>query len=125
MDDLAASLDAALLDLGVEPTSGSRELLRVLATDSVALHRTIRRLAELRTQDASVLLDVDALVTSRMQDAYPQCTEPSLLRKGKPIGPQTRLLLSVLLERLSEAVPLQELLLITVFTTTRPADFAS
>ena len=47
-----------------------------------------------------------------MRKTYTKCTEPRVLKKAKKTGPQNRLLLSVLLDRLGQPVPLQELLLL-------------
>jgi hypothetical protein len=105
-------LDTTLSDLGVVATDETRQLLAILASDSSALHRTIRRLASLRSRREAELPDIDEAVTERMKASFLNCTEPVLLRKPRRIGTENKLLLTVLLERLGKPVPLQELLLI-------------
>ena len=105
-------LDKVLRELGVRATPETRRLLSVLFGESAALHWTIRRLADLQPPDESRVPDIDARVNERMTALFGNCTDPTLLRKRRAMGTQNRLLLAVLLERLGEEVPLQELLLV-------------
>jgi len=107
-----AALNRTLRDLGVSPTPEARRVLRVLATDAAALHRTVRTLAALSPPDESRLPDVDGKVERHMRKAYATCLDPSLVRKGSKMGRQNRLLLAYLIERRGQEVPLHELLLV-------------
>src|SRR4051794_38395788 len=106
------ALDRALIELGVPVTKETRALLHVLAADSVALHKTVRTLSELRIPNTSTLPDVDGQVQTHMTRAYKHCVVPGVLDKKRKLGKQNQLLLSVLISRLGQPVPLQELLLL-------------
>ena len=106
------ALDAALRDLGIPVTPDSRNLLGLLACDSGLLHSTVKRLSELRRPDESNLPDIDVQVDARMTAMFGSCSEPDLLRKSKRVGRQNKLLLALLLDRIGDAVPMQELLLV-------------
>ena len=71
----------------------------------------ISKLSELEVPDDSGLPAVDALVNARMRELFVSCTEPSVVRKGKPISVQCLRLLAVLLRDVGTPVPLPELLL--------------
>jgi hypothetical protein len=105
-------LQEALADLGIPDTMETRALLARMANDSAALHRTVRRLAAAHRVDETSLPDVDGPVEEYMRSTYGTCIRPELLRKPRRMGRQNRRLLSVLLKRVGEPVPLQELLLI-------------
>ncbi len=112
VDGLDALMTEALADLAIPDTPESRALLARLATDSAALHRTVRRLAAARRPAMHSLPDVDEQVDLRMRALFANCVISDLLRKPKRIGRQNRLLLSVLVDRLGEPISLQELLLV-------------
>jgi 5-methylcytosine-specific restriction endonuclease McrA len=105
-------LETALADLAIPDTPETRALLARLASDSAALHRTVRRIAAARRPRVADLPDVDGQVDARMESLFGNCIRTELLRKRSRMGAQNRLLLSVLLERVGEPVPLQELLLV-------------
>ena len=54
---------------------------------------------------------MDRIVGEYLAHGFPHCTEPSVLRKVKPISVQCKRLLAVLLRDLGTPVPLAELLL--------------
>lgn len=106
-----AAVDAELDELGIPITRETRSLMSLLARDPHALYTSLSKLSELELPDDSGLPAVDALVNARMRELFFSCTEPSVVRKGKPISLQCKRLLAVLLRDVGTPVPLPELLL--------------
>jgi hypothetical protein len=112
-------LDRELDELGVSSTPETRKLLDLLATDPHALYVCLSRLSQLEF-DAAQLPAVDELVAHHFKSGFPDCTEPQILRKSKPMGSQSRRLLGVLLRDVSTPVPLPELLLANALRSGTP-----
>jgi hypothetical protein len=106
-----AHLDAELDELGIPITRETRQLLALLATDPHALYTSLSRLSELHVPEDDQTPNVDRLVADYFALHFESSTEPSLLRKAKPVSAQCKRLLAVLLRDLGEPVPLPELLL--------------
>ena len=106
-----AAVDAELDELGIAVTKDTRALMSLLASDPHALYSSLSKLSELEVPDESGLPPVDALVSKRMQELFPECSEPSVVRKAKPISGQCKRLLAILLRDVGTPVPLPELLL--------------
>jgi hypothetical protein len=106
-----ARVEGELDELGIASTSDTRRLLGLLATEPHTLYRALSRLGELRVPAEGEIPAVDRIVGDFLASAFPHCTEPSALRKVKPISVQCKRLLAVLMRDLGTPVPLAELLL--------------
>lgn len=104
-------VDEELEELGIPSTPETRRLLRLLATEPHTLYRALSRLGELHVPADGDIPPVDQIVGDHLARDFPHCTEPSVLRKAKPMGVQCKRLLAVLLRDLGTPVPLAELLL--------------
>lgn len=113
-------LDAELEELGVESTRGTRQLMSLLATEPRLLYQALSRLSEAQEPDEDDIPPVDRLVDAHLRSAYRHCTEPSMLRKGKPISEQCKRLLAVLVRDVGTPVPLAELLLVNGLRSATP-----
>jgi hypothetical protein len=104
-------IEAELDLLGIENTRGTRQLIGLLATEPHLLYGALSRLSELHEPADDAVPPVDRLVAEYFETHFEHCTEPSVLRKTKPISAQCRRLLGVLMRDLGTPVPLAELLL--------------
>jgi hypothetical protein len=104
-------VEEELEQLGIRSTPESRRLLGLLATEPHTLYRALSRLGELHVPADHEIPPVDRIVRDHLARNFPHCTEPSALRKVKPISEQCKRLLAVLLRDLGTPVPLAELLL--------------
>jgi hypothetical protein len=106
-----ARVEEELEELGIPSTPETRRLLGLLATEPHTLYRALSRLGELYMPAEPEIPPVDRIVGDHLARGFPHCTEPSALRKAKPISVQCKRLLAVLLRDLGTPVPLAELLL--------------
>jgi hypothetical protein len=104
-------IDAELDELGIQSTPETRRLMSLLATEPHTLYQALARLGEAHEPDEQAVPPVDRLVASHLATGFPQCTEPSILVKSKPISGQCKRLLAVLIREVGTPVPLAELLL--------------
>lgn len=100
-----------LEELGVPVTRETRQLLTLLATDPHALYTSISRLSESHVPSDHEIPPVDSLVERHFLSHFGHCTEPSVLRKTKPMNAQCKRLLAVLIRDIGTPVTLAELLL--------------
>ena len=66
--------------------------------DRASLYAALSRLSELHVPTDDEIPPVDRLVAEHFRTHFEHCTEPSILRKGKPTSRQCKRLLGVLLE---------------------------
>lgn len=104
-------VDEELGELGIPSTSETRRLLGLLATEPYTLYRALSRLGELHVPVEGEIPPVDLIVGDHLARGFPHCTEPSALRKVKPMSVQCKRLLAVLMRDLGTPVSLAELLL--------------
>ena len=104
-------IEAELDLLGIASTKDTRQLISLLATEPHSLYAALSRLSELHAPSDDAIPPVDRLVAEYFQTHFTDCTEPSILRKTKPISSQCKRLLGVLMRDIGTPVPLAELLL--------------
>lgn len=111
---------ACVSELGLD-AADARTAVERLMSDSATLMTLLEHVAAVRKPDTSKLPDVDKLVQDKLHSLYAgKADDPSLIEKKKGLGPQNKLLLAMLLDRIGEPVPLFELLLANNLSTDTP-----